>query len=67
MPTPVDELLAALPDVGLRLNNLFQRDDGAWQANLRDDKDTTEFGLGATPAEALTKALRAAGCAIEEI
>jgi hypothetical protein len=66
---PVDELLAALPEVGLRLNNLFQRTDGTWQANVRDAVNDTgaEFGLGPTPAAALVQALKKAGIEVDGI
>lgn len=65
---PVDELLAALPEVGLRLNNMFQRTDGVWQANVRDANDTgAEFGLGPTPAAALVQALKKAGIEVDGI
>lgn len=66
MSQPVDELLGALPEVGLRLHNLFQLGDG-WQANVRasDGDPCFEFGRGATPAQALVAALKAAGVKVE--
>lgn len=50
-------LFAEIRDRGLLVNNLFQLDDGTWQANLRTLDDCTEFGLGATPDEALSACL----------
>lgn len=43
---------------GLLVNNLFQRDDGTWQANVRGPDCFSQFGRGATPAAALQDALR---------
>jgi hypothetical protein len=54
----IDDLLLSL-DRRLMLANLFERDDGTWQANmrLRKPNDAGEFGCeygrGATPSEAL--------------
>lgn len=64
----LDDLVDALPDVNLRLNNLFEYEDGKWQANV-SDRDTFvgyEFGRGGTPTEALLNAIRAAGVKIDE-
>lgn len=66
-----DELLLSAGEVGLRVSNLFQRDDGQWQANLREvapnekNEHAHEFGLGPTPNAALTAAYEAAGCKVE--
>lgn len=62
----LDELIDALPDVGLRLNNLFQLDDGRWQANVRESDTCAPFGRGATPVEALTAAIGVLGIKIED-
>ena len=63
----VDEILAELPGLRLRLRNLFQLGDG-WQANVCEADDTVgfQFGRGAAPVEALTAALKAAGVKVEE-
>ena len=53
----LSHLLSTLPNQGLLLNNLFQRDDGLWQANLRTSSQATEFGLGSTPEEAIEETL----------
>lgn len=65
---PVDELLTALPAVGLHLNNLFQCEDGSWQANMRDASggDFYDFGKGATPAAALIACLQKAGVEVSD-
>jgi len=58
----LDELLDALPDVGLKLCNLFQTTE-RWQANVcaADDLTGYEFGIGDTPLDALVACLRKAG------
>lgn len=38
---------------GFKINNLFERDDGTWQANLRGPGGGTDFGTGATPCAAM--------------
>jgi len=55
----LEELIAYCEDEGFRLNNLFQLDDGSWQANLRSDDENTfhEFGQGPTHREALVAAM----------
>lgn len=65
-------MLLSANNVGLRVNNLFQLDNGTWQANLRalepDTKDMYdhEFGHGATPKAALAAAYVKAGCEVTE-
>lgn len=63
----VDELLAALPDVGLGLWMLDQTGEG-WHAAVYEPRHpTARFeATGATPAAALTAALSLAGVAIED-
>lgn len=55
----IEQLFAQTAALSLYVNNLFQRHDGRWQANLRDNSECYEFGRGDTPVEALT-------CAIEK-
>jgi len=70
MPADLEETLLSLEMVGLRVNNLFQLDDGTWQANVRNiepadsgppgretDRFCHHFGRGATPSAALKQAL----------
>lgn len=63
-----DELLEALPEVGLKLWMLDQTGEG-WHAAVYDPLyplSTRHDGEGATPAEALTNALKAAGVNVED-
>jgi len=55
----LEDLIASINSEGWIVNNLFQRNTGVWQANLRstDDRYFTEFGLGQSPFEALSEAL----------
>lgn len=53
----IEQLFATAHAQGLRVLNLFERDDGCWQANFRRERDCFAFGTGATPVEALQKAL----------
>ena len=53
----VDELIVEVSRRGLRINNLFQLDDGRWQANITDGVRYWEFGKGETPTAALITAL----------
>lgn len=66
MPT-LDEILAALPDAGFTVRNLFQVKEG-WRAHIHDTSDVEAsyvFGCAPTPAEALVGALKAAGVSID--
>lgn len=49
--------LAWLLTNGLAINNLFQRQDGQWQCNLRGESFASEFGLGPTLEAALEAAI----------
>lgn len=55
----IEILLARIASAGWRVNNLFQRADGRWQANLRrpgeDSKGApfTDFAVADTAAAAL--------------
>lgn len=75
----VDQILAEIADSPLHLNNLFQTQDGLWQANVRETVLKTEdvegatktratvlhnFGIGHTPAAALLSAIEEAGYVI---
>jgi hypothetical protein len=56
----IEALFAEATTRHLRINNLFERIDGVWQANTCTDDPVAhcyEFGLGATPQEALRAAL----------
>lgn len=66
--TTLDELVDALPGVGLRLHNLFQGRDGGWEAQVCDRDATVgyTFGRAATPVDALLAALKVAGIKFEE-
>lgn len=63
----LDEILEALPDVGLRLRNLFQLADG-WQANVSsaDENTAFQFGRGATPVEAMVNCLKLSGVVVSD-
>lgn len=63
----VDEILAELPGLNLRLRNLFNLGDG-WQANVCEASDDVgfQFGRGPTAVDALLGALKAAGVRFEE-
>ena len=54
----IEPILSEIEDAGLRVCNLFQLEDGVWQANLYDDEQAWNFGRGNTPSEALTSALK---------
>lgn len=58
-PKTVEELLSEVRKENCRINNLFHRMDGLWQANLRsrDNMQFFEFGYGPSPQDALEKAL----------
>lgn len=60
MPMSVDALLEVVRQRGLRLNNLFQLEDGRWQANVTDGLKYWEFGRGDSAEEALRAALLSA-------
>lgn len=75
MPLTVDELLEALPEVGLRLWMLDQSVGGitgggdGWHASLYDPAHPlTRFEAdGATPVAALAESLRLAGVNVEDV
>jgi hypothetical protein len=54
----IEELIQEVANRNLRLNNLFQLDNGRWQANITDGSRFWEFGKGATAGEALIAALQ---------
>lgn len=62
----MDALLELIADSEFALANLFEREDGQWQANLRLRKPDAkgefgqEWGLGPTPYAALTTAMERA-------
>lgn len=67
MPT-VDEILTALPQVGLRLWILADNgDDGGWYAVVCDaDRPSQQWhGNGATAVDALARALQDAGVQVD--
>lgn len=53
----LEDLIAEVARRQLRLNNLFQLDNGRWQANITDGQRFWEFGRGDTAMEALIAAL----------
>lgn len=54
----LDEAFYRVARAGYRVNNLFERDDGDWQANVRaPDGKTFEFGVHRSPAGALHMAM----------
>jgi hypothetical protein len=57
--TTLEELIEAAHARGLRINNLYQFENG-WRANVNDRKQFYEFGEGETAAEALRAALEKA-------
>ena len=52
-----DEMIALVIEAGFLVNNLFQCNTKQWQANLRSPRGHTQFGVGATPADALDECL----------
>lgn len=63
----VDELLLEIEERGWLLNNLFQRDDGSWQCNLRTVTHHTAYGKGPSPDLALAEAIDAIETALETV
>jgi hypothetical protein len=66
---PTDEILAALPEVGLRLWMLDEIDDGRWHAAVYNPLDPLKSrceGEGDAPAAALIAALKVAGIDAED-
>jgi predicted RNase H-like HicB family nuclease len=53
----VEALIKEVHAQQLRVNNIFELDNGRWRANLRRERDCFSFGDGDTPAEALRAAL----------
>ena len=60
MQMSVDALHEVVRIRGFRLSNLFQLEDGLWQANVSNGHNFWEFGRGDTPDEALMAALHIA-------
>jgi hypothetical protein len=64
MPDTIADLIATIQQDGFLLNNLFQRDDGLWQANLRPANPERAgvgqaFAVAASPQAALTQVIAA--------
>jgi hypothetical protein len=57
MAQTLEDLLAIVANDGLQVNNLFQIEDGSWQANVRRSLVFHEFGRGATACDALSNAI----------
>jgi hypothetical protein len=57
--TSLEDLIEVAHARGLRINNLYQFEDG-WRANVNYGKEFYEFGKGKTAAEALRAALEKA-------
>jgi hypothetical protein len=55
----IEDLLDEIADRGWLVNNLFQRADGSWQANLRTATHHTDWGVADSPAIALSLAIDA--------
>lgn len=53
MTHELETILAEIWDRGWLVNNLFQLDDGTWQANLRNSTSHLEFARADSPALAL--------------
>ncbi len=60
----LEDLIHEANDTGFYINNLFQLDNGTWQANLRtikrDNGPGFHFAYGKGPRTALRKALQSA-------
>ena len=61
----IEDLLTEISERNWRVNNLFQRSDSTWQANLRSATHHTEFALADSPALALALAIDQIERAIE--
>lgn len=63
----LDETLALLPDVGLRLGYMGQHDCGTWGAHVHAEKGRAFWwGQGDTAIEAVANALQLAGFNLED-
>ena len=65
MMTKLEDIIHDANDAGFYINNLFQLDNGTWQANLRTIKRNGNipgfhFAYGKGPRTALRKALQSA-------
>jgi hypothetical protein len=58
-PPTLEKLFAEVKQMGARINNLFHRMDGQWQANLRsrDNNSVFQFGFGPTASDAMRSAI----------
>ena len=60
----LENLIREARDEGFYINNLFQHDNGSWQANLRtikpDSGPSLHFAYGKGPRAALRKAIQSA-------
>lgn len=63
----LSDLFDEVRDRGWLVSNLFQLDDGTWQANLRTITHHTEFGRGPTPELALSLAIEQIETATESV
>ena len=54
----LEDLIAEVNGRGLRINNLFQLENGGWQSNITDGERFWEFGRGDTPTAALLAAMQ---------
>ena len=61
----LETLLDEIASRGWLVNNLFQRDDGSWQANLRTETHHTAFAIAETPALTLALSIDQIETAIE--
>ncbi len=54
----IEPVLSDIEIAGLRVCNLFQTEDGLWQANLYNGEKAWTFGRGESPSVALSIALQ---------
>ena len=54
----IEPILLEIEEAGLKVCNLFQLEDGLWQANLYDSEKAWTFGRGDSPSAALSIALQ---------
>ena len=55
--TTLDRFISQIADAGLRVNNLFQLQNGQWQANVMRPPEFYEYGTGSTPEDAIETAI----------
>ncbi len=53
----IESTISSIHEAGFRVLNLFELEDGLWQANVCNDEKAWEFGVGGSPEDALRVAL----------